>query len=58
VAFHPYPFLEKLMGGSNCHSWVDASYSGSKVASIPIPKVHINGKINIRMAKKTLKTNV
>jgi hypothetical protein len=53
VAFHPYPFLEKLMGGSSCHFRVHASYSGSKVANIPIPKVHIiNGKINTRMEKK------
>jgi hypothetical protein len=44
--------MEKLMAGLSCHSWVDASYIGSKMASIPIPKVHINGKINIRMEKK------
>jgi hypothetical protein len=31
--------------------WVDASYIGSKMAKVPIPKVHINGKINIRMEK-------
>jgi hypothetical protein len=37
--------------------WVDASYNGSKVAKILIPKVHVNGKINIRM-EKMLKTNV
>jgi hypothetical protein len=30
---------------------VDASYNGPKVARIPIPKVHINGKINTRMEK-------
>ncbi len=30
---------------------VDASYGGLKVARIPIPKVHINGKFNIRMGK-------
>jgi len=36
--------------------WVDASYDGSKVAKILVPKVHVNGKINIRM-EKTLKTN-
>jgi hypothetical protein len=57
VAFHPYPFLEKLMGGSSCHSLVDASNSGSNVASIPIPKVHINGKLTLEW-KKRLKTNV
>jgi hypothetical protein len=34
-----------------------ASYGASKVAKVPIPKVHINGKINIKMEKK-LKTNV
>jgi hypothetical protein len=32
-------------------NWVDASYGGSKVARILIPKVHISGKINIRMGK-------
>jgi hypothetical protein len=37
--------------------WVDASYSGSKAARVPIAKVHIIGKINTRM-EKTLKTNV
>jgi hypothetical protein len=37
--------------------WVDASYGSSKLARIPVPKVHVNGKINIRMVK-TLKTNV
>jgi hypothetical protein len=31
---------------------VDASYSGPKVARIPVPKVHINGKINTKMEKK------
>jgi predicted ribonuclease toxin of YeeF-YezG toxin-antitoxin module len=30
---------------------VDANYNGSKATRIPIPKVHINGKINIRMRK-------
>jgi len=40
-----------------CIRKVDASYGGSKVARIPIPKVHINEKINTRM-KKQLKTNV
>jgi hypothetical protein len=34
-----------------------ASYGASKVAKVPIPKVHINGKINIKM-EKNLKTNV
>jgi hypothetical protein len=38
-------------------NWVYASYSGSKVARVPIPKVHINGKFNTRM-EKTLNTNV
>jgi hypothetical protein len=28
-----------------------ASYGASKVAKVPIPKVHINGKINIKMEK-------
>jgi hypothetical protein len=28
---------------------VDVSYGGSKAAKIPIPKVHINGNINIKM---------
>jgi hypothetical protein len=37
---------------------VDASYGGSKAARILVPKVHINGKINTRMEKKTLKTNL
>ncbi len=30
---------------------VDASYGGSKATKIPIPKIHINGKINFRMEK-------
>jgi hypothetical protein len=34
--------------------WAYASYSGSKATRVPIPKVHINGKINIRM-EKTIK---
>jgi hypothetical protein len=29
--------------------WVDASYSGSKVTRVLVPKVHINGKINTKM---------
>jgi hypothetical protein len=29
-----------------------ASYGASKVAKVPIPKVHINGKINTTMEKK------
>jgi hypothetical protein len=29
-----------------------------KIAKVLVPKVHINGKINIRMGKKMLKTNV
>jgi hypothetical protein len=36
---------------------VNASYSGSKAARVPMPKVHINGKINTIMEKR-LKTNV
>ncbi len=32
-------------------SWVYASYSGSKVAKVLVPKVHINGKINVKMKK-------
>jgi hypothetical protein len=28
-----------------------ASYGASKVAKVPIPKVHRNGKINIKMEK-------
>jgi hypothetical protein len=31
------------------------SYGGSKAATILVPKVHINEKINIRTEKKTLK---
>jgi hypothetical protein len=31
---------------------VDANYIGSKEARVLIPKVHITGKINIRMEKK------
>jgi hypothetical protein len=31
--------------------WVDTSYGGSKVAKNPDPKVHINGKINIKMER-------
>jgi hypothetical protein len=30
---------------------VDASYGGSKVTRVPVPKLHINGKINIRIEK-------
>ncbi len=30
---------------------VDASYGGSKLTRILVPKVHINGKINITMEK-------
>jgi hypothetical protein len=30
---------------------VDASYGGSKATRIPIPKVHVNGKINTKMEK-------
>jgi hypothetical protein len=37
--------------------WVNASYGGSKTIRILVPKVYINGKINIRM-EKMLKTNV
>jgi hypothetical protein len=37
--------------------WVDASYGGSKMARVLIPKVHIDEKINIIM-EKPLKTNV
>jgi hypothetical protein len=29
--------------------WVDANHGGSKAARVPLPKVHINGKINTRM---------
>jgi hypothetical protein len=36
---------------------VDASYGGSKIARVVVPKVHQNGKINIKMENK-LKTNV
>jgi hypothetical protein len=35
---------------------VDASYGGSKITRVLVPKVHQNGKINIKMEKK--KTNV
>jgi len=31
---------------------LNASYSDSKVVRVPIPKVHINGKINTIMKKK------
>jgi hypothetical protein len=33
---------------------VNASYNGSKMARVPIPKVHINGKINTRIEKKNV----
>jgi hypothetical protein len=33
---------------------INASYNSSKGAKIPVPKVHINGKINTRM-EKTIK---
>jgi hypothetical protein len=36
---------------SNVCSWVDASYGGSKVARVQIPKVHLNGKLNTKMEK-------
>jgi hypothetical protein len=49
--------LKKIV--TQCEEYgVDASYGGSKAARILVPKVHINGKINIKMKKKTLKTNV
>jgi hypothetical protein len=35
---------------------VDASYNGPKAVRIPVPKVHITGKINTIMEK--LKNNV
>jgi len=35
---------------------VDTRYVGSKAAKVPIPKVHINEKINTRIKQK-LKTN-
>ncbi len=38
-------------------TWVDASYGGSKVTRVPIPKVHINEKKTLKW-KKMLKTNV
>jgi hypothetical protein len=37
--------------------WVDVSYNHTKVAKVPVPKVHINGKINTR-TERILKTNV
>ncbi len=43
---------------SNVCSWVNASYDGLKVARVQVSKVHLNGKINIIMEKKTLKINV
>jgi hypothetical protein len=30
---------------------VDASCAGSKATKVPIPKIHINGKINLKMEK-------
>jgi hypothetical protein len=30
---------------------VDASYGGSKATRIPIPKIHVNGKISTKMEK-------
>jgi len=29
--------------------WVDVNHGGSKAIKVPFPKIHINGKINIRM---------
>ncbi len=34
-----------------CICKVDASYGSLKAAKVPIPKVHINEKINTRMKK-------
>jgi len=31
--------------------WVDVNYDGSKAVRILIPKIHINGKTNIRIEK-------
>jgi hypothetical protein len=31
--------------------WIDANYCGSKAVRVPIPKIHINEKINTRMEK-------
>ncbi len=50
-------FFFELQCHTNLMAWVDASYGGSKATRVLVPKVHINGKINIRMKKK-LKTNV
>jgi hypothetical protein len=41
-----YTFLK-----TNKQLWVDASYGGSKMARVPVQKVHVNGKINIKMEK-------
>jgi hypothetical protein len=30
---------------------VDANYYGSKMARVPVPKVHVNGKNNTKMKK-------
>jgi hypothetical protein len=50
------PRLKKTL--TQCEEYgVDASYGGSKATRILVPKVHTNGKINIKM-EKTLKANV
>jgi hypothetical protein len=50
----PHPFyLEKQWFEPPTR--VDASYKGSKVVRIPIPKVNINGKITLKWKKKNLK---
>jgi hypothetical protein len=51
-----FPYLPEVI--MCIKAWVDASYIGSKATRVLAPKVHINGKINIIMEKKTLKTNV
>jgi hypothetical protein len=46
-------FFFELQCHTNLMARVDANYGGSKMAKVPIPKVHINGKINTRMEKKS-----
>jgi hypothetical protein len=45
-------FFFELQCHTNSMAWVDASYGDSEVARVPIPKVHIYGKINTKMEKK------
>jgi hypothetical protein len=51
----PHPFyLEKQWFEPPTR--VDASYGGSKAVRIRHPKIHVNGKISIKMEKKNIES--